>query len=276
MKIHLRLIPRVSLFMTFIFFLFTSSFGAIVDTVNIHSDVMHITKRCVVIKPYSYLNNNNRYPVVYLLHGYSGDYANWIRKVPELKNYADEFQLIIVCPDGNYNSWYVDSKLEPTSMYDTYISKEVVHFIDSAYNTLAQKKSRSITGLSMGGHGALYLALKHPEIFGAAGSMSGVLNLEPWKNKYELLKYLSPLEIPVNSIVTFLKDSKEGSPYLIIDCGVDDPFIETARESHRILLDRKIAHDYIERAGNHNWMYWSNAISYQLMFFNKLFQEQVK
>ena len=273
---HVRIISRMTLFISLIFLLFTSSFGAIVDTVNIRSDVMHITKKCVVIKPYSYQNNNNRYPVVYLLHGYSGDYANWIKRVPALKNYADEFQLMIVCPDGNYNSWYVDSKTEPSSMYDTYISKEVVHFIDSAYNTIDQKESRAISGLSMGGHGALFLALKHPDIFRAAGSMSGVLNLEPWKNKYELLKYLSPSEISDNSVVTFLKNVNAGVLSLIIDCGVDDPFIETAREAHRILLDKKIAHDYIERDGKHNWMYWSNAVSYQLMFFNKQFKNTGK
>lgn len=257
----------------FFLFFFSSAFAAIVDTVNIPSEAMHITKKCVVIRPYSYQNINNRYPVVYLLHGYSGDYANWINRVPALKNYADEFQLMIVCPDGNYNSWYVDSKSEPTSMYDTYISREVVHFIDSAYNTLAQKKSRAISGLSMGGHGALYLALRHPEIFGAAGSMSGVLNLEPWKSKYQLLKYLSPSEITLYSVVTFLKNLREGALTLIIDCGVNDPFLETAREAHRILLDRKIAHDYIERDGQHNWAYWSNSVSYQLMFFSKNFKD---
>ncbi|MEP7080000.1 MAG: alpha/beta hydrolase family protein [Ginsengibacter sp.] len=273
---HLKIIPRVCLLATFIFVLFASSFGAIVDTVSITSNVMNISKKCVVIKPYSYQNSNNHFPVVYLLHGYSGDYANWIKKVPELKNYADEFQLIIVCPDGNFNSWYVDSKTEPASLYDTYISKEVVHFIDSAYNTIRQKEFRAITGLSMGGHGALYLALRHSDIFSAAGSMSGVLNLEPWKNKYELLKFLSPTEITDNSVVTLFKNIMEGSLSLIIDCGVDDPFIETAREAHRILLDKKIGHDYIERDGTHNWMYWSNAVSYQLMFFNKMFKKSKK
>ncbi len=253
-------------------FFYTSTFAAIVDTVSIPSYVMHITKKCVVIKPYSYQNNNNRYPVVYLLHGYSGDYANWISKVPALKNYADEFQLMIVCPDGNYNSWYVDSKVDTISIYDTYISREVVHFIDSAYNTLNQKKSRAISGLSMGGHGALYLALRHPEIYGAAGSMSGVLNLEPWKNKYELLKYIYPSELTDYSVVSFLKTMKEGALSLIFDCGVNDPFIETAREAHRILLERKIPHDYTEREGQHNWTYWSNSVSYQLMFFSKHFK----
>ena len=68
----------------------------------------------------------------------------------------------------------------------------------------------------------------------------------------------------------------EGSLSLIIDCGVDDPFIETAREAHGILLDKKIGHDYIERDGTHNWMYWSNAVSYQLMFFNKMFKKSKK
>lgn len=269
MKKYFKTFLSINLFL----FFFSSAFAAIVDTVSIPSNVMHITKKCVVIKPYSYQNNNNRYPVVYLLHGYSGDYANWISKVSALKNYADEFQLMIVCPDGNYNSWYIDSKVEPTSLYDTYISKEVVHFIDSAYNTLNQKKSRAISGLSMGGHGALYLALRHPEIFGAAGSMSGVLNLEPWKNKYELLKYINPSEIQDYSVVSFLKNVTEGALSLIIDCGVNDPFIETARQAHHILLDRKITHDYTERNGGHTWTYWSNAVSYQLMFFSKHFKD---
>ncbi|MBS1735960.1 MAG: esterase family protein [Bacteroidetes bacterium] len=269
----MSVLRKVSFLIIFILFVSFYSFAAIVDTVSIQSNVMQVAKKCVVIKPYSYQNKNNRYPVVYLLHGYSGNYANWISKVPELKNYADEFQLMIVCPDGNFNSWYVDSKLDNNSKYETYISTEVVHFIDSAYNTLPLKKYRAIAGLSMGGHGALYLALKHPDNFVAAGSMSGVLDLQPFKNKYEILKYMDSSEIENYSVVTLLKDLKAGTLALVIDCGVDDPFIETAREAHHILLNKKIAHDFIERDGGHNWKYWSNAISYQLMFFTKSFRD---
>jgi len=264
----------------FIFILFLSlsflqrpAFAASVDTVNIYSKAMHITKKCVVVLPESYKIQQNSFPVVYLLHGYSGDYSNWIKKVPEIKNYADEFQLIIVCPDGNYNSWYVDSPVDSTIKYDTYISTEVPAYIDSAYKTLAERKYRAITGLSMGGHGALSLAWKHPDIFGAAGSMSGVQNLLPWKNKYELTSVLADsLQLVNNSNVNLVKKMLVLVPAVIFDCGVDDPFIESNRLLHHELLQMKVDHDYTERNGGHTWTYWQNSIAYQCMYFHKYFR----
>ena len=256
-------------------FLKTVANAASVDTVQIFSKAMQISKKCVVILPESYQNKKNHFPVVYLLHGYSGDYSNWIQKVPEIKDYADEFQIIIVCPDGNYNSWYVDSPVDSAIKYDTYISSEVPHFIDSAYKTKPERKYRAITGLSMGGHGALSLAWKHPETFGAAGSMSGVQNLVPWKSKYELNEVLgdttSTFVFSNYSVVTLVKNLPAEIPALIIDCGVSDPFIETNRQLHKELLQLKVPHDYIERNGTHNWNYWKNSIGFQCMFFHKYF-----
>lgn len=251
--------------------------AASVDTVNIYSRAMHKSSKCVVILPESYRNNNNRFPVVYLLHGYSGDYSNWILKVPGLKEYVDEFQLIIVCPDGNYNSWYFDSPVNNAMKYETYIADEVPHFIDSAYHTIAERDFRAITGLSMGGQGALSLAWKHSDFFGAAGSMSGVQNLSPWKNKYELTKVLGDTLhndlFSKNSVVNMVKKIPSPVPVIIFDCGISDPFIETNRQLNRELLALKIPHDYTERSGTHNWNYWGNSISYQLMFFHKFFNK---
>src|SRR5690242_3080486 len=85
--------------------------AAIVDTVVIHSNAMHKDIKCVVIKPDSYKNKKNVYPVVYLLHGYDGWYSNWIIRVPQLKDHADDFQLMIVCPDGDTSSWYFNSPI---------------------------------------------------------------------------------------------------------------------------------------------------------------------
>jgi S-formylglutathione hydrolase FrmB len=261
----------------FVVALFMQAFvyAASVDTVTIFSRAMHISKKCVVILPDSYQNQNNSFPVLYLLHGYSGDYANWIQKVPEIKNYADQFQMIIVCPDGDYNSWYVDSPVDTTRKYDTYIAIEVPNFIDSAYSTLADRKYRAISGLSMGGHGALSLAWKHPEIFGAAGSMSGVQNLVPWKTKYELANILGDSNtdsiFSAYSVVNLVRKLPANIPALIVDCGVDDPFIETNRQLHRELLQLKVPHDYIERNGSHTWEYWKNSIGYHSMFFHKFF-----
>src|SRR5688572_16978022 len=137
--------------------------AAHVDTVGIYSKAMKKEFKCVVIRPEK---ENNALPVVYLLHGYGGDYSNWIKFVPQLKTYADQYDILIVCPDGGHNSWYFDSPLMPQIKFETYISKEVPEFIDKNYPTVKSRKGRAITGLSMGGHGGLYIGLRNSDDFG--------------------------------------------------------------------------------------------------------------
>src|SRR5215218_150155 len=119
--------------------------AANVDTVIIYSNALHKEKKCVVIKPDTYKKKKNYYPVVYLLHGYDGFYSNWIRRVPELKKYVDDYQLLIVCPDGDYGSWYFDSPVDSTMRYETHIAVEVPHYIDAHYKTIKDRKARAIT-----------------------------------------------------------------------------------------------------------------------------------
>jgi S-formylglutathione hydrolase FrmB len=264
----------------FFFFLFVIScsfvHAAKVDTISIFSNSMQRQIKCVVIKPSQYKKNNVRFSTVYLLHGYGGWYSNWIIRVPELKNYADEFGVLIVCPDGGTASWYYDSPVNSKMRYETYIFKEVPHYIDSAYRTIADKDHRALTGLSMGGHGALFIAWKHPKIFGAAGSMSGVVDLSETKNKYELANVLGDsLHFADNwknySVLNLVETKLSDSLALIIDDGTDDVFIEGNRKLHQKLLALKIPHDYTERPGKHSWDYWRYAVHFQLLFFRKFF-----
>jgi S-formylglutathione hydrolase FrmB len=271
-----------SRYILFFLLLFTHafySFAAEVDTISIYSVSMKKNINCVIILPDSYQKNlEKRFPVVYLLHGYSGNYSNWIAKVPGLKEMADNYNFIIVCPDGAYSSWYFDSPVEINSLYKTYVGIEVPAFIDSAYHSIPQRKARAITGLSMGGHGAIYLAWNFPETFGAAGSMSGAVNILPWENKYGLVKVLGDTTNNKSSynhsVVNVVKTAIKEFPELIIDCGIDDPFIKDNRLLNKELNDLKIPHDYIERPGKHNWEYWQNAVCYQLLFFNKFFEKK--
>jgi hypothetical protein len=92
--------PRSLIPFVFLIACVTKLNAATVDTVVIYSKAMHKDIKCVVILPRSIQNQSAAWPAVYLLHGYSGNYSNWISKVAELKNYADEYQLMIVCPDG--------------------------------------------------------------------------------------------------------------------------------------------------------------------------------
>ena len=262
----------------FLFFLFASCYvqAAKVDTITVFSNSMQKQIKCVVIKPSQYKKKNVRFSTVYLLHGYGGWYSNWIIRVPELKNYADEFNLLIVCPDGSTASWYFDSPVNSSMRYETYISKEVPHYIDSAYRTIADKGHRALTGLSMGGHGALFIAWKHPEVFVAAGSMSGGVDLTESKNKFEIVKVLGDtLHFADNwknySVLNLVETKLSDSLTLIIDDGIDDIFIEGNRRLHQKLLALKIPHDYIERPGKHTWDYWRYAVHFQLLFFRKFF-----
>ena len=248
-----------------------------VDTVTIHSKMGHDLKN-VVILPKSYAEGNTRYPVVYLLHGCGGNYASWITIKPELPQLASQYNLIIVCPDGLINSWYWNSPLNKDMQFEDYISDEVIRYTDSHYRTIADRSARAISGLSMGGHGAMWNAIRHRDVFGAVGSTSGGLDIRPfptnWKMQNQLGEFASNKKRwDEHTVINLIPSLKDGDLAIIIDCGVDDFFLEVNRRAHQSLLDHNIKHDYIERPGAHNNAYWNNSIDYQLLFFHKFFAQ---
>jgi S-formylglutathione hydrolase FrmB len=263
------------------FFLFTclQQQAATVDTVSVYSPSMQKKHSCVVIKPGSYRKKQNRFPVVYLLHGYSGNYADWVKKVPAIKALADAQQVMIVCPDGNYSSWYYDSPVDSNWKYETHITAEVVPYIDRQYRTLPQPEKRAITGLSMGGHGALYLGLRHRNLFGACGSMSGGVDVNASRKQFDIaLRIGDTINHAANwqgySVLYLVEQYKDTRQPILFDCGTKDFYLQANRALHQKLLQLGLAHDYIERPGAHNWAYWANAIQYQLLYFGLFFRQE--
>lgn len=263
-------------------FLATLSAQAKVDTLVIQSPSMQKTLKAGVVTPDSYKKKKNGpFPVLYLLHGYSGNFSNWLKVPPQkdlLQTMADKYQLIIVTPDGGYGSWYYDSPVDQNSQYETFITQELRQEIEEKYRAIPERNSRFISGLSMGGHGALYLAARHPELYLAAGSMSGSLNVAGIDRK-NLLPSIEAVLGPkaenqrvyeANSIVHMVPQLKQSGVQLMIDCGVDDFLIEDNRELHRRLVYEKVPHEYTERPGAHSWAYWGNALEYHLLFFQKV------
>ncbi|MNT28550.1 Endo-1,4-beta-xylanase Z precursor [compost metagenome] len=237
-------------------------------------------KTCVVV-PENYKKSKKAFPVVYLLHGYSGNYRSWAKDFKELGKQVDQYGFIVVGVDGNYSSWYFDSPIDPSFKYETYVVKELVPFIDKQYRTIADRKARAISGLSMGGHGALYLSFRHQDVFGAAGSMSGGVDFRPFPENWDIKKRLGSItEFPENwnqnTVTNMLDLVKDNKLKLIIDCGVDDFFMKVNRELHAKMLELKINHDYIERPGEHNIKYWENSLKYQLLFFYNYFNDSEK
>ena len=105
-----------------------------IDTVEVYSKSMNKMIKNIVIVPTNNLSTD-KLPVVYLLHGASGNYLSWISKTPGLAKFSDFKNILIVCPDGGYNSWYFDSPIDSKYRYETYITHELVNYIDNNYNT---------------------------------------------------------------------------------------------------------------------------------------------
>ena len=264
---------RYTLFLVLLFF---SAQAAHVDTIQVFSPSMNKNIKTCVIVPDNYKKSKKKFPVVYLLHGYSGNYATWVKSFKEVLQQVDRYGFIAIGVDGNYSSWYFDSPIDPTFKYETYIIDELVPFIDKKYKTIASREGRAISGLSMGGHGALYLSLKHQDVFGAAGSMSGGVDIRPFSEKWNIKKRLGAInDFPdnweKNTVVNMIELNQNNNLKLIIDCGVDDFFIDVNRELHQKMLALKIDHDYIERPGKHNIDYWENSLKFQLLFFYNFF-----
>jgi S-formylglutathione hydrolase FrmB len=250
-----------------------------VDTIEVFSDKMGRNIKNVVVLPAGYDKNKEAtYPVLYLLHGHGGKYDSWINKTKKtLPQEASKWNMIVVCPDGQ-NSWYWDSPVDPKMQFDTYISKELVNYIDKNYNTVASPKGRAVTGFSMGGHGGLWLGINHPDVFGACGSMSGGVDIRPfpnnWHMKDRLGSYKDNKQVWDNhTVIAQLSRIEPNTLAIIIDCGVSDFFFEVNEALHKELLYRNIPHDYITRPGGHTHEYWGNAIDYQMMFFAKFFNK---
>lgn len=267
-------------------FFFSSAFAAKVDSLDIHSTAMNKTYKAAVVLPASYAKSKAAYPALYLLHGGIGHYRDWLEKTPDkelLQRLADTFNLIIVLPEGEVFSYYIDSPVNKGSQFESYIIKDVIPKIDNTYRTNRSSKARVISGLSMGGYGALYLSARHPDLFCAAGSMSGALNpdMMGWKLPPEMShniknafgSIMGPIEsvdYSVYSIINMADIIKRNGTRLIFDCGVDDFLIEPNRELHRRLVFNQTPHDYSERPGGHSWDYWQNSLPYHVLFFHEV------
>ena len=226
----------------------------------------------LVFTPQGY-QSDKTYPTLYLLHGYSGNYANWSARVP-LQAACDKFGFIIVCPDGFYNSWYVNSS-DPQGMeWRHFFDKELYPTIEARYRTVPD--SCFISGLSMGGHGALNIFIDDPSRFRSAGSMSGITDLRHTSlSETEVAKVLGPLtpENPrfyTESVINRVEKLRGSEQLLVISCGYDDIYAIHSEELAQKCKKLKIPHVLLLTPGNHNWKYWDFALEIHLTLFSKI------
>lgn len=266
--------------------------AAQVDTLDVPSAAMRKTYRAAVVLPAAYAKQKKTvFPVLYLLHGAYGHFSDWLRRPPDpqlVHRLADQYNLIVVLPEGESFGWYIDSPVDAGSQFETHLAREIISRVDAVYRTVRRREGRVIAGLSMGGHGALYLAARHPDLYCAAGSMSGAvdINTARWaldpteiaRTKARFEPLLGPLgatpetALAPYTVLPLVDKLKANQLPLIIDCGVDDFLIEPNRELHRRLLYNHTPHDYTERPGGHSWPYWQTALPYQVLFLHRVLQ----
>jgi S-formylglutathione hydrolase FrmB len=252
--------------------------------------------------PAKYESTTDRYPVIYLLHGYSSNYTSWSRLGAPRS--AGDYDLIVVMPDGG-NSWYANwaqSEGDQKNNWEDCVIKDLIGHIDSTYRTIAEREGRAINGLSMGGYGALMLGLRHPDMFCTIGSHSGAVAFakgaaERLRNGGDLTKgrgnrnlsetpnpeigiegFNSQVErTPKGKLFTTAEEAdaydpfklvlavpKEKLPHIYIDCGTDDGLLKSNHDLVTLLMENKIPFTYAESAGGHVGAYWSREVGHSL------------
>jgi S-formylglutathione hydrolase FrmB len=226
----------------------------------------------LVILPVDYDKSEQRYPVLYLLHGWAGDYTNWV-KLTNLVGYSRRYPMIVVTPDGE-NSWYVNSATAPGDRFEDYVVHDLVPEIDSRWRTIASPHRRAIAGLSMGGYGAVLLGLKHLGLFAVIGSVSGAFDGPAGIE--QIMPDLrgstdrafgpagSATRIDNNIDSLLAKASPASIPYLFLECGSQDPLLASNRKFVERLASKKVSYEYHEYPGAHTWEFWDGSLPMML------------
>jgi len=200
--------------------------------------------------------------VLYLLHGHGSDYTSWIANT-SLTDYVYDSNLIVVTPEGG-EGWYTDSATVDADKFETFIVKELIPDVENRFRVVPERSGRGIAGYSMGGYGALKFALKYPQLFAFAGSLSGAFDAPKRTDNASIMKSFGP----VNSSTREANDLERlaavvgpsALPRMYFDCGTNDPWLSANRRLHADFQRLGINHEYRELPGTHDWAYWNRQI----------------
>ncbi|TFE01816.1 alpha/beta hydrolase family protein [Jeotgalibacillus sp. R-1-5s-1] len=244
-------------------------------TCRFYSDVLGMTTTMTVILPQKTHNQigmksdakeSERHPVLYLLHGLSDDDSIWTRRT-SIERYVSEMGIAVVMPQVQ-RSFYTD--MHYGMKYWTFISEELPAIARSLFPLSAKREENFVAGLSMGGYGAFKLALRKPEQFAAAASLSGVLDINVYKdransfgiNDYQLIFGEKGPRNTNDDLIHLLKQADANQlPVLYQCCGTADPLFDGNQTFSTLLQEKNAAHYYEENEGeSHSWDYWDKKI----------------
>lgn len=246
--------------------------------VEFYSKVLDVVSSVNVILPEANRKDGNPVPedppkVLYLLHGYSNNHTNWMRK-SSIERYAAPYHLAVIMPAVN-NSFYCNEVYG--GRYWDYVSEELPRTMHQFFRLSSRPEDTFVAGLSMGGYGAMRLALTFPERFAAAGSFSGAVDLASLAvpGQEQLFKRIfgdDPMVRGTEADTLYLMQKNADAPCkprLYVSCGtadflygMHDPFINHLEENHWDVT----RHD--EPGASHTWEFWDQEVKSFLTFIN--------
>ena len=251
-----------------------------IETFTLHSGILDADKTCTVYLPDGYDRSEESYPVLYLLHGASGCHTDWTVK-GNMRQIADEAiasgaarKMIIVMPDAsgegpNYTGRHMGYFDVPGWEYERFFFEEFLPAVEGRYRIVADKQHRAISGLSMGGGGTAVYALHHPELFGSACPMSGLLDVFPGPRDYEDAFQKSVVDNSPVALLRAMGDEELARVRSVrwwVDCGDDDFLWRCNIEFYSLMRERDIPLQYRMRDGGHTWRYWQTVLPDVLTF----------
>lgn len=242
----------------------------------LQSEYLGCNDTCMVYTPQQHAGEEM--PTLILLHGWSGSFRNFGDHY-DMQELCNRTGFRIICPDGFYNSWYLNDMDKDKMQYRTFWNEEFMPKMRELYRI--KPENTFIDGLSMGGHGALNIYFDHPEYYRSAGSMSGVLDLHASKlaDKW-ISKVIGPYtkdneRFTSESAMYRLEQYKAAYPqagekWIVVSCGHEDRYAACALEFCEKCKEWGVPHYLVLSSGNHTWNYWEFALENHLWLFRRI------
>lgn len=233
--------------------------------VKFHSQALDRDMLYRVILP-STIPAGGKLPVVYLLHGGGGGFRDWTN-FSDVARFAER-GLILVMPEGE-SSYYVNAAERPKDRFEDYVTHDLISDVQNRFPADPDHHARAILGISMGGYGAVTLALKHPDLFAFAGGLSSALDVPSrpfsikrigqWRHHSSLFGAWGSETRRANDPYFLIRSADPaGTPYFFLTCGEQEGLLPANRRFATLLEQRRFRYEFHTKPGGHDWNQWNS------------------